>query len=114
MLADKLEPFPIRQSLTALVHPVASMVAFIGSMVEEHWRAFSGARDSDSESLCVAYGRLAIRKKYRGKSYGGRIYVGMIYHANGVVLKKKRLISSGEYCSCPIHHLTVSAKSQTI
>jgi len=36
-------------------------------------------------------------------------YVGMIYHANGVVLKKKRLISSGEYWSCPIHHLTVSA-----
>lgn len=32
MLADKLEPFPIRQFLTALVHSVASMVAFMGSM----------------------------------------------------------------------------------
>ncbi|SFT38911.1 hypothetical protein SAMN02910356_00404 [Selenomonas sp. GACV-9] len=46
--------------------------------------------------------------------WGSVLYVGMIYHANGVVLKKKRLISSGEYWSCSIHHLTVSAKSQII
>ena len=35
------------------------------------------------------------------------------YSRNGVAPRKKPLISSGLYCSLCIHHLTVSAKSQT-